>query len=258
MNNNQEWALVTGASSGIGKAFTELFALNGINVVLAARDKQALTLLASHLEKNYGIKTLLFAGDLSTETELQKLTASIDRAKLRVTYLINSAGFGLYGPLLTTDWERERDMIKLNDIALTYLNKHFAHLMKQEGRGYIVNLASLAAFFPGPNMAVYYASKAYVLHLSEALAEELSGTGVFVTALCPGPTASGFAQTAKAADSSFFRGRLPLADDVARFGYKAMLSGKRVAIHGWRNKLTVFVIRFIPRRLAAHLVARIR
>ncbi len=256
--NNQEWALVTGASSGIGKAFAELFALNGINVVLAARDKPALALLATHLEKNYGIKTLLFAGDLSKELELQKLVAAIDRAKLRVTYLINSAGFGLYGPLLTTDWERERDMIRLNDIALTYLSKHFAHQMKQEGRGYIVNLASVAAFFPGPNMAVYYASKAYVLHLSEALAQELSGTGVSVTALCPGPTASGFAHTAKADKTSIFRGRLPLADDVARFGYKSMLSGKRVAIHGWRNKLTVFVVHFVPRRLVVHMVAHLR
>lgn len=254
---NRDWALVTGASSGIGKAFAELFAINEINVILAARDKPALALLATHLEKSYGVRTLLFAGDLTDMNQNMKLVAAVEKAKIRVTYLINSAGFGLYGPTLTTDWARERDMIELNIVALAYLSKHFAFTMKQEGRGYIVNLASVAAFLSGPNMSVYYASKAFVLHFSEALAEELRDTGVTVTTLCPGPTASGFAQTAKATKSGVFRGQLPQVDDVARFGYKAMLSGRRVAVHGWRNKLTVFVVRLAPRALVTRLVAKI-
>jgi short-subunit dehydrogenase len=252
----RDWAVVTGASSGIGQAFSEILAEQGVNIVLAGRNGIALSKQAKQLELTHDVKTIIFAGDLTDMAMVKKLVHVVDHAKVRVTYLINNAGVGSYGPLLTTDWKIDYSLIELNIAAVTYLAKHFAFEMKQDGRGYIVNLSSMAGFLPGPNMAVYHATKAYVLHFSQALSQELAGTGVSVTALCPGPTVSGFAKTARATRTGIFGGKLPQADEIARYGYRAMTAGKRIAVPGLRNKLIIFFIRFLPRSLVTRLMGR--
>lgn len=256
MTASRDWAVITGASSGIGQAFAERFAADGINLVLTARSSQILTTTAARLEKDFGVKTIIFVADLTDFETAKKLVQVVEHAKIRVKYLINNAGFGQYGAFLMTEWEREQAMIDLNITALTYLAKRFALSMKLESEAYIVNLASVAAFFPGPNMAVYYASKAYVLHLSEALSQELSGTGVHVMALCPGPTATKFSQAASAETTTLFKGNLPSAKQVVAYGYRAMKKGKKVAIYGWRNRLGIFMVRLMPRTVVTKLVAR--
>ncbi|MDB5185513.1 MAG: Short-chain dehydrogenase [Candidatus Saccharibacteria bacterium] len=253
----RDWAVVTGASSGIGKAFAAVFAKNGINLVLTARDGARLASLAIEFERDYGIKTVIYAGDLSTSRGIKGLVDAVQESKIRVKYLVNNAGFGLYGDFVGTPWMVEKSMIELNIAAVTYLTKVFAELMKERGQGHILNVASTAAFFSGPKMAVYYATKAYVLHFSEAVNQELKGSGVTVTAYCPGPTATNFASVAQAGETKLFTRNLPTADAVAGYGFKAMQAGRAVAIYGWRNKLAILLARFIPRSLLVRIIARI-
>ena len=256
MNATGQWAVITGASSGIGREFARLFAQNGVNVVLAARDEAALGQLAEELRAQHGVEALVYAGDLSDLTIAEGLYDFTCGKRLNVQFLVNNAGFGDYGLFSETEWKKELAMINLNITALTYLSKLFAVDMKQSGAGKIVNLASTAAFVPGPRMAVYYATKAYVLSLSQAVNSELRGSGVTVTALCPGPTASGFARSAHAENGALFRGRLPTAAQVAAYGYQAMLAGKPVAIHGRKNRLLIFLTRFTPRQLLTAAINR--
>jgi uncharacterized protein len=256
MKASRDWAVVTGASSGIGRAFAEEFAKDGTNLVLAGRDGLALGAEATRLEKKYGIKTLMYAGDLAERTAMEELMTTVEEARLRVVYLVNSAGSGQYGAFDKTDWTKEMAMIAVNMTATSYLCKRFITLFKEQGRGRIVNLASMAAFFPGPNMAVYHATKAYVLSLSLALSEELSGSGVTVTALCPGPTDTGFARSAGAGGSSLFSRPLPTAESVAAAGYASMMKGRPLAVIGTRNKAIAWLSRFVPRHRQAAFMAR--
>jgi short-subunit dehydrogenase len=167
-----------------------------------------------------------------------------------VDVLVNNAGFGLNGRFAETDLDRELAMIQVNIAALTHLTKLFLKPMVERGRGRILNVASTAAFQPGPLMAVYYASKAYVLSFSEAIAEELGGTGVTVTALCPGPTATGFAEAAEMTNSRLFKLKKPMTSmDVAKAGYRAMQRGKRIVVTGAMNKLLAQSVRISPRAL---------
>ena len=249
------WALVTGASSGIGKEFAHLFAEHGINTILAARNVNALESLSEELTRKYKTKNLVFAGDLSQQNIVIDLVSFVAKHKITPDYLINNAGFGDFGYFVDTSWNKEEHMIDLNIKTLTYLTKIYGIQMKERGRGKIVNVASGAAFQPGPLMAIYFATKAYVLHFSEAISAELEGTGVSVTALCPGPTESNFWKAAgKSSGISAMPGKMPSSRVVAEFGYAAMERGDRVAIQGFRNRAGAFLVRFLPRNFVSNLI----
>ncbi|SHI89327.1 hypothetical protein SAMN02745146_1827 [Hymenobacter daecheongensis DSM 21074] len=250
-------ALITGASSGIGLELARVFAREKCRVVLVARSEKALQQLRQELEQQYVIEAVVLPADLSQTAAPQQLFDELQRRHIPVDYLINNAGFGDFGFFAETDWTKEEQMIQLNIGALTHLTKLFLPGMLERRSGRIMQLASTAAFQPGPLMAVYYATKAYVLSFSEALANELQGTGVTVTALCPGPTASGFQDAAALQDSKLVKGKkLPTAAEVAEYGYQALLRGQTVAVHGVLNTLMAQSVRFTPRRMVTALVRR--
>jgi short-subunit dehydrogenase len=248
-------ALITGASSGIGLAFANIFAKNKINLLLVARSEGKLSGLADELRKQHGITVELLSRDLSSATAAQEIADYCRTKTIAIEYLVNNAGFGDFGMFAESNWEKQLRMINLNIISLTFLTRLFLPEMIRNNHGKILNVASTAAFQPGPTMAVYYATKAYVLHFSEAIANELQGTGVSVTALCPGPTESGFQSAAAMQESKLVKGRkLPAAQEVAAFGYKALMSNKKVAIHGFMNYVMANSVRFVPRNLVVKIL----
>src|SRR6267142_3603408 len=219
-------ALITGASFGIGQELARIFAREGYSLVLVARSGDKLRQLAAELEKANGTRSLILASDLSAPGSAAYLHDQTTRAEIDVDVLVNNAGFGQFGLFAENDLEECLQQIQLNITTLTHLTRLYLPEMVARKSGRILNVASTAAFQPGPLMAVYYATKAYVLSLSEALAEETRGTGVTVTALCPGPTASGFQAGAAMEGSRLVRGRkLPTAASVARYGVAAMRKG---------------------------------
>lgn len=248
-------ALVTGASSGIGLALARKVAANGHDVVLTARNRDALEAAAGAIEGKYGVRADVIPLDLRNPDAAEQLYQTIANQKLEIGILVNNAGFGLGGEFLETDLQREVEMIQVNVMALTQLTKLFAAGMVRRRSGRVMNVASTAAFQPGPLMAVYYATKAYVLSFSQAVAEELRNTGVTVTALCPGATATAFAETAEVSNSGLFtRFGVDDAESVASYGYKAMMRGERVAIPRLRDKIMVQAERFAPRALVTRIV----
>jgi short-subunit dehydrogenase len=247
-------ALVTGSSSGIGYAIAEQFAKDGANLVLVARSADILEQQAVKWQKQYGIGATVIVADLSDLQAAQQVKDTLASKGISIDFLVNNAGFGSFGLFQDSDLQTMVAMIRLNVEALTVLTRIFMPdiLMR---RGKILNVASTAAFQPGPWMAVYYATKAYVLSFSEALSSELEGTGVTVTALCPGPTASGFQDRAVMQNSLLVKTkRLPTAEAVAMAGYGAMHRGRRVYIHGLMNWLMAQSIRFTPRTIVTKLV----
>lgn len=250
-------ALITGASGGIGMELAKVFARHGHSLVLVARSQDKLQVLARELESSFGVRATVIAMDLAAPGGATSLFEQLQQRQVEVDYLVNNAGFGHFGFFGQTAWEKEEQMIRLNVLALTDLTRLFLAPMVARGKGKILNLASVAGFVPGPLMAVYFATKAYVLSFSQAIANELQGSGVQVTALCPGPTESGFVGAAAAQDSGMFaRSKLASSQEVAEYGYQALMSGNRVAVHGWLNKLTVFSSRLAPRSLVTALVRR--
>ncbi|HVE78022.1 MAG TPA: SDR family oxidoreductase [Gemmatimonadaceae bacterium] len=250
-------ALVTGASGGIGLELARACAGDGWDVVLVARGESALRAAASELGRSGGAARYIVA-DLARPEAPAELVARLEADGTRVDALVNNAGFGLLGSFVTTDWAREREMIQLNVTALTELTKRLVPGMVARGRGRVLNVASTAAFVPGPFMAVYYASKAYVLSLSQALANEVRGTGVTVTALCPGPVRTRFAETAGAGGSNLFQGPLVMdAERVARAGYAAMMRGRAVVVPGLLNRILTQGTRLLPRATLAAIARRV-
>lgn len=251
-------ALVTGASGGIGLELARVFAENGHDLVLVARTVERLEALARELEARHRIRARALAADLTDPEAPARIEAALEGGTT-IDALVNNAGFGLLGPFATTDLAAERDMIQVNVTALVELTKRFLPGMIQRRRGRILNVASTAAFQPGPLMSVYYASKAFVLHFTEALATELDGTGVTATALCPGPTATGFQSAARMGRIPLVRGPMMMdAATVARVGYAGLRRGRRVVVPGLLNALLVQGVRFAPRRLAAAAVWRLQ
>ncbi len=248
-------ALITGASSGIGLELTRLFARDGYDLVLVARSQQQLQQLASELHEKFGITVKVIVKDLSVAGAPDEIFTELQQENVTVDALVNNAGYATYGLFSELDLDNELRMMQVNMVALTHLTKLFLPGVLKNHRGKILNIASTAAFQPGPLMAVYYASKAYVLSFSEALANELRGTGVNVTALCPGPTESGFQKRANMEDSKLFSGRKIMdAATVARAGYRGLMAGKTVVIPGIRNRLLVETIRFSPRSMVTQIV----
>ena len=250
-----ETALITGASSGIGLELADIMASNGINVVLTARSEEKLNALKQRIEQNHTAKAYVIAADLTDEQTPELIYNKINELNLNIHYLINNAGFGDYGYFHNANWSKQAGMIDLNIKSLTHLTHLFSRPMIERGQGKIMNVASTASFQAGPLMSVYYATKHYVLAFSEAIAEELEDFGITVTALCPGPTESGFQSKAEMEESRLINTfTMPSSREVANYGYRAMMKGKRVAVHGWLNKILVQSIRFTPRKLASKIV----
>jgi short-subunit dehydrogenase len=248
--------LITGASSGIGLELARVFARNRHDLVLVARTEPKLRELAAEAEAS-GVRADVIPADLSAPGAGRALADRVRALGVDVDILVNNAGYANFGPFVETPLDVELSMIQVNIVALTELTKALLPEMIARGHGRILNVASTAAFFPGPLMAVYYATKAYVLSFTEAIAVELAGTGVTVTALCPGPTASGFQAVAKLEKSRLIAGRrLPTARSVAEAGYAAMIAGKTVFVTGASNKLTVLAPRILPRHLMAKIVKK--
>ncbi len=244
-------ALITGASYGIGYELARLFANDGINLVLTARSSDKLETAKESLRQEYAIEVETFPGDLSEAQTIDNLYHEIEQKGLAIDYLVNNAGLGSVGAFSELSWEKEATMIDLNIRALTHLTKLFLPGMIARNRGRILNVASTAAFQPGPLMSVYYATKHYVLAFSEGLDEELNKEPVTVTTLCPGPVKTGFQDNAEMGNIRLFR--LPgvkTPDQVALYGYTHMQKGKRLAIPGFNNKFTAFMTRFLPRSWA--------
>lgn len=240
-------ALVTGASSGIGAALARGLAKDGYDLVLVARRREAMEALAATL-KTDGAETIVVPADLAKPGAAAALVADIAARGVVLDALINAAGLGDNGPFDHSDPEKVAAMLNVNVVALTELTRLVVPGMVARGRGKIMLVGSTAGFTPGPQMAVYCATKAYVLSFGRAIAYELQGTGVTVMTLCPGATATEFAQTATLEDSALFNGSLPVmqACDVARIGYSAFKAGQSVVIAGLFNKIMAFSTRFAP------------
>lgn len=250
-------ALITGASSGIGHEFAKILARDGYNLVIVAREQDKLAEVARELETTYGVRVLAITKDLTDPAAPQAIMDEIERKGWTVDILINNAGFGLSGPFADSDVHQMQSMMQVNMVAVTQLARLVLPGMLARKSGKILNVASTAAFQPGPLMAVYYASKGYVLSFSEALSEEVRGTGVTVTCLCPGPTRTGFQDRASLGRSILFRRNLTSPEQVARIGYQAMLAGTRVVIPTLSSRLGAWLVKFLPRALVLRGVKRL-
>ncbi|QDK38024.1 SDR family oxidoreductase [Bdellovibrio sp. NC01] len=252
---SKHYTLITGASGGIGYELAQNFAKDGHNLILTARSKAAMDELAEKLRKDYGVQVQVFAADLSQATECLNLQTFCEDGGFVIENLVNNAGFGDHEKFLNADWKKLEEMMRLNMESLVRLTHEFLPGMVERKSGGVLNVASTAAFQPGPFMAVYYATKAFVLSFSEALNEELAGTGVHVTSLCPGPTKSGFQKTANMDKAKLFEMlNIPSSAAVAEYGYRAFKKKKAVAIHGLMNKIMVQSLRVSPRFLILKVV----
>lgn len=248
-----ETALITGASSGIGRALAGRFAADGSNLVLVARREEALREVAHEFEEAHGLSARVLTHDLAEPDAPRALFDQLTEQGVSVDVVVNNAGFGARGTVAELDLNRQLDMIHVNVTALTHLTRLFLPGMLDRNRGGILNVASTAAFQPGPNMSVYYATKAYVLSLTEGLAEEVRGTGLTVSCLAPGATDTRFANRADMENSTLFQLGTMDPSVVARIGYKGFRAGKTIVVPGLFNKLTTFAVRFTPRSLARKL-----
>jgi short-subunit dehydrogenase len=255
----QSLALVTGASSGIGEQIARSLARRGHDLVLVARRKGPMQALAEQLTQQHGVRCHVIAQDLAAPGGVQQLVAALSAQGLQPEVLVNNAGLGHIGYHLDNQWADEQRMIDLNMRALTELTHALLPAMKRLGRGRILNVASTAAFQAGPGMAVYFASKAYVLSYSEALHHELAPHGIAVTALCPGPTQSEFVQVASKARRISLADKVPFASaaSVADTAVDALMCNQAIVVPGLVNRLGVWSTRFTPRWLLRHIVARV-
>lgn len=250
--------LVTGATGGIGTEFCNILAAQGNDLVLVSRSEAKLSELSERLERSYGIKAPIFPCDLADPETAELLYRSLAEQGVRVDILVNNAGFGDQGAFLDSDWERQDEMIRLNITALMHLAYLFGNDMRTRGFGRILNVASVAAFTAGPYMPVYFASKAFVLSFSQALGEELRGSGVTVTALCPGTTATGFWNAAGMDATNVFSlmgAQSPRS--VAELGVSALMAGKPIAIHSLPSKLANIAARLVPRRVSTWVCGQV-
>ncbi len=251
-----ETVLVSGASSGIGAELARCFAADGSRLVLVARNTSALEKLAGELRRDYKVEANVFTADLSQSETPKKIFSELKGRGIVVDILLNNAGFGAHGLFSELPLQRQLEMIQVNVTALTELTGLFLPGMLERRNGGVLNVASVAGFVPGPGMAVYYATKAFVLSFTEALAEELAGTGVKVMALCPGPTETNFGAVANVKGARLVRIARMTASEVAIQGHGAFRDEHTVDISGWRNRLLVFLIRLTPRLLVRRIARK--
>jgi hypothetical protein len=253
-----EWALVTGASSGIGRELAMLFSANGYNLVLIARNRERLAKVADELVNRHGVQAKMLVKDLAAPAAPSEILAEIRAQEITIQVLVNNAGSGLKGAFAQTALQAHLDIIHVNVNALVQLTRLFLPPMVAAGTGRILNIASTAAFQPGPLMAVYYATKAFVSSFSCALADELADSGVTVTALFPGPTRTDFHRRAGTNRSERLVARWMMdADEVARIGYRALMQGQRMVIPGLANKAGFILARLLPTAVMARLAGKI-
>ena len=253
-------ALITGATAGIGFEFAELMAARGYALALVARDEARLAAMTKSLQARHNVPVHFIARDLSDPAAAEQIFKNEIARNFRVTVLINNAGFGVFGPFAETDLARELQMLQVNMASLVQLTKLFLKPMLDSRGGRILNVASTASFQPGPRLSLYSASKAFVYSFSCALAVEVEGSGVTVTALCPGGTKTEFQQRAGMEHARVFNGPFfqPMsARSVAEIGYAAMMKGRPTVVAGWRNKIMVAVSRRVPAMWAARVAERL-
>lgn len=249
-----ETVLITGASSGIGLELARCFAADKSHLVLVARNTKALQSLADGLRREHGIQAMVLTADLSRPETPARVFDELRQAGVSVDVLVNNAGFGGQGAFAGLPLRRQMEMIQVNVAALTELTGLFLPGMIERKRGGVLNVGSVAGFISGPGMAVYFATKAYVLSFSEALAGELAGTGLTVTALCPGPTATNFGKVARGPKDRQFTSPKMSAATVARCGHRAFRKGRVLAIPGLQNHFLIFLTRIMPRGLQRNVV----
>ncbi len=249
--------LITGASSGIGKALSKLFAADGYHLVLVARSEDSLRQLAAELGGAYSVRAAVLVKDMSQHSAPDEIYAELQSLGVTVDALVNCAGYGTHNRFDRSDLAEELAMIQVNATSLVHLTRLFLPGMLERGFGRILTVGSTGSFGPVPYMAAYGATKAFVLSFSEALSEEMKGTGVSVTALCPGVTITGFQERAQVHGTALLRGPVMTADEVALIGYKALMSGKVVVVPGAFNQLMTFSPRLVPRSLTRWLSARL-
>ncbi len=255
MTDQSKTALVTGASSGIGVELARIHAERGGDLVLVARRQDRLEALKADLEATHGIRAHLIVKDLARAEAAAEIHDELTSRGVSIDYLINNAGFGNGGFFHEQDWARNEAMIQVNVMAVAALMRRFVPEMISRGGGRILNVASMAAFLPGPLQATYYASKAFVVSFSEAIGNELAGTGVTVTALCPGPVDTEFIEKANLREAKGFA-RTVSARGVAEAGYNAMLKGRPIVVPGPVNKLIIHLLLRLTPRCCATAISR--
>ena len=255
-DTNNETVLITGASSGIGRELARCFAADGCRLILLARNTDALEALAGELRQAHKIETLVLTADLSRPEIPERVFKELQGRGIKVDVLVNNAGFGANGTFAGLPLPRQLEMIQVNITALTNLTGLFLPGMIERRRGGVLNVGSLAGFLPGPGMDIYYATKAFVLSFTEALAEELAGTGVTATALCPGPTATNFGNISHGQKMRRLNTPKMPASTVASYGHRAFRRGRPLAIPGWQYQVLLLLIRILPRRFVRKMARR--
>lgn len=252
------YVLVTGASGGIGNELCDIFAAEGHDLVLVARNEQKLEELASRLRKEYGVQAEVLPADLAQDGAADMLFTATKEVGIVVDVLVNNAGFGDQGAFLDSDWKRQEDMVKLNVLALMRLSYLFGNDMRSRGCGRILNVASVAAFSAGPYMSTYFATKAFVLSHSLALNEELRDSGVKVCALCPGTTGTGFWEAAGMKGNEVFSlMRMQSPRSVAELGYRAVMGGRSLALHSAGTHAANLAVRLVPRCVSTWVMGKV-
>ncbi len=255
---SKETALITGASSGIGMELARLFAQDGSDLVVVARREERLAELAQELNEKYGVDVKVLPKDLSKPKSPNEIFKTLKKEKIDVDVVVNNAGFGARGSIADIETDTQVDMVQVNVMTLTHLTSLFLPGIIERNRGGILNVGSLAGFQPGPNLAVYYATKAYVLSFTEALAEEVVGTNVNVSCLAPGPVKTEFGSKSGLEDSLLFKMSLMDVESVAKAGYKGFRNGKVIVIPGLKQQVTPFLVRLTPRSLVRKIVKSIQ
>ena len=251
----EKFSIVTGGASGLGFEFVKLLLIDKYNVVVIDNDKKELNNIKSKINFKHNKKIILMHKDLSNPDSSIEIFKELKNKNIEV--LINNAGFGLFGKFKDTNWKIERNMIMVHVMCTSEMTKLFLNNMIENKKGRILNMASLAAFQPGPLMSIYYSTKAFILHFSESIANELKGSGVSVTVLCPGQTRTNFQKKVSSREKKI-NFNFSTAEEVAKYGYDAMMNGKTIAIPGIINKILSTIHRFIPRSLATKLMRKIQ
>jgi short-subunit dehydrogenase len=254
IGSKDKYALVTGASSGIGHELAKLFAQDGKNIVVVARSQDRLEKLKTEIENKSGTKVIVVVKDLSKPDAPQEIFSDLEKKNIKVDVLVNNAGFPVYGQFAETDLKEELNMIQVNITSLTQFTKLFMKKMVENKSGWILNVGSVGSFSACPRCAVYGASKAYVLSFSEALANELRGTGVSATCLCPGPTDTRFWETGGAEKARAARTKKTNAAKVAKVGYVALKRGRAMVIPSLLYSSMISSCRLLPRKVVARLI----